>query len=222
MARRPWPEDQRHRLLGQGARRCRCLRRRVSVPPIIQKSESVVFARRFLELLRCYPGPRHRGGAARRSPLLPTGRCRCRKFAGGTRPPASVFWKSWAQVVERNGQCWGTTISAHQARHAPLSLPTYFYIPSPCFCPSSPDAYGAFHALSLLLSPGLDPHSCRTQKRCLELQAAEPGRKIWSDEGRKTSFSSGHRLPLPLPLTRLLVEQAQENAADFAFIPPPI
>lgn len=79
--------------------------------------------------------------------------------------------------------------------------------------PSSPEAYGDFHAPSLLLSPGLDPHSRRTQKRCLELQAAEPGRKIWSDEGRKTSFSSRHRPLLPLSLTGLLVEQAQENAA---------
>lgn len=126
MARRPRPEDQRYRLVGKGAHCCCCLRRRVSVPPVIQKSGSVVFSRRFLELPRCCWGSRCRGGAARLFPLLPTGRCRCRKFAGGTRPPASVFWKSWAQVVERNGQCWGITISAQQARHAPLSLPAYF------------------------------------------------------------------------------------------------
>lgn len=112
VARRPRPEDQRHRQVGKGGRRCRCLRRRVSVPPIIQKWGSVVFSRRFLELPRCCPGHRRRVGAARRFPLLPTGRCRCRKSVGGTRPPASVLWKSWAQVVERNGQCWGTTISA--------------------------------------------------------------------------------------------------------------
>lgn len=207
MARRPRPEHHRHRLVRKGARRCRCLRRRVSLPLIIQNSGSVVFSRRFLELPRCFPGPRLRGGAALRFPLLAAGRCRCRKFTGGTRLPASVFWKSWAQVVERNGQCWGTTISAQQARHAPLSLPAYFSIR--CFCPSSPQAYGDFHAPSLLLSPGLDPHSRRTQKRCLELQAAEPGRKIWSDEGRKTS--SRRRPLLPLSLTRLLVEQAQET-----------
>lgn len=128
VARRPRPEHHRHRLVGKGARRRRCLRRRVSLPLVIQNSGSVVFSRRFLELPRCFPGPRRRGGAALRFPLLPTGRGRCRKFTGGTRLPASVFWKSWAQVVERNGQCWGTTISAQQARHAPLSLPAYFSI----------------------------------------------------------------------------------------------
>lgn len=200
MARQPWPEDQRHRLLGQGARGCRCLRRRVSVPPIIQKSESVVFARRFLELPRCCPGPRHRGGAARRSSLLPTGRCRCRKFAGGTRPPASVFWKSWAQVVERNGQCWGTTISAHQARHAPLSLPTYFCIPSPCFCPSSPDAYGAFHALSLCCFPrGWIPIRAGHKSAAWSCRQLNQGGKFGRTKVEKHPFPAGTDYPCLYP-----------------------
>ena len=163
--------------------------------------------------------------AALRSPLPPAGRYR---FSGVSRrcPPAGtgLLKGSGAGCFE---QCSVPGDKQLGLASSPCSFSFSFCIflySFSLFLPVfSRSLWSSLRSLSLAF-PGAGslppiPHSGRAQKRCLELQAAEPGRKIWSDEDRETSSSSGHRPPLPLPLIRLLVEQAQKNAADFGFIP---
>lgn len=167
-------------------------------------------------------------GAALPSPLRPTGRY---QFSGVSRrcPPAGtgLLKGSGAGCF---GQCAVLGDKQLGLASASCSFSFSFCIFLHSFSPFLPvfsrSPWSSLRSLSLAF-PGAGslppiPHSGQAQKRCLELQAAEPGRKIRSDEDRKTSFSSGHIPSLPLPLIRLLVEQAQKNAADFGFIPPSV
>lgn len=148
--------------------------------------------------LRCSPGPRRRGAnrLAFPSPAHRTGPI----FGSSSAVPAAGIGLLKGVGAGCFEQCWRTSSSAQRARHVPsLSFCTFLHSFFLFLLVFSRSLWSSSCSLSLALvgagSVPLVPHSDRAQKRSLELQAAEPGRKIWSDGQKNAIFQWAQTVP---------------------------